>query len=375
MTGRARRAGLGLALAAGLAAVGRADEPAAAGKRPPVLVGAVYARGWAREGPGGYGTGAGDWRRRFPERLGLLGMFTDQETVNAELQAAADHGVDFFVVPFYPPAGDRDAAAQALNRPLDLIMASVYNRRTPFAIEDMNEGPFAGGTETAWLAVCKQMAGIMRDPGYLRVGGRPVVWIHDLAGFVGQCHNDLDLVRQRLEVLRASAKAARVGDIVIGGGADPVPAAAGPARAPFALVDFASLIRNPGELPGAAAGGGSWDVLLAAAAAGLRTYEDGFPVPFLPGLPVGFDPRPLGDGRPAFTAPTSDQWRSACERMLGTLSRTARLGIPLPGGGVQPAFVIHAWNDFGEGAALAPTVGNGAGYLESLAQARRAVPH
>jgi hypothetical protein len=48
--------------------------------------------------------------------------------------------------------------------------------------------------------------------------------------------------------------------------------------------------------------------------------------------------------------------------------RSSRFGFPLPGGGVQPALTIYAWNEFGEGGMVAPTRGDRYMKLEAIEQ-------
>lgn len=52
--------------------------------------------------------------------------------------------------------------------------------------------------------------------------------------------------------------------------------------------------------------------------------------------------------------------------MDALLKESHQLGIPNRNGTVQPAFVIYAWNEFGEGGIVAPTQGDGLMKLEGI---------
>ena len=75
-------------------------------------------------------------------------------------------------------------------------------------------------------------------------------------------------------------------------------------------------------------------------------------IPYMPYLAAGWNPRPWPDKRACFTFPTQDEWKQALEKMKGDLAHNPALGLP---GGIK-AFTIYAWNEFGEGGIVAPTV-------------------
>jgi len=73
-----------------------------------ILVGVDYFAGWWKELPNkwhglGWTIGQPDWRPEFPERLPTLGQYNEQATMDREIIAASDHGVDFFAILWYYP--------------------------------------------------------------------------------------------------------------------------------------------------------------------------------------------------------------------------------------------------------------------------------
>lgn len=59
----------------------------------------------------------------------------------------------------------------------------------------------------------------MRHPSYLQVGGRRVFKIHGSGAFLEQCGGDTARAQRFLEELRAAARAAGLGELLIGSGA------------------------------------------------------------------------------------------------------------------------------------------------------------
>ena len=91
-------------------------------------------------------------------------------------------------------------------------------------------------------------------------------------------------------------------------------------------------------------------------------------VPFLPMVVSGWDPRPWREHRASFAFPTDTEWEAELRMVQVQLAPggTPNLGFPLPGGGIQSAFNIYAWNEFGEGGMMAPTQGWKSKRLEAI---------
>ena len=106
--------------------------------------------------------------------------------------------------------------------------------------------------------------------------------------------------------------------------------------------------------------------------AAARGNHSADPVPYLPNLIAGFDPRPWEEQSPSFTFPTQQEWEGALTQLRGVLDSPSgrNFGFPdasLPGG-VRPAALIYAWNELGEGGMLAPTAGAGTVLLDTVAR-------
>ena len=99
------------------------------------LVGVYYFAGWWQKSPNKWTTAGHDWRPDYPGRIPTLGQYNDQQTMDQEILAAANHGVDFFQILWYPNGGP-------LNEGLRLFLASTNSGRMKFTIEFVNHPPF-----------------------------------------------------------------------------------------------------------------------------------------------------------------------------------------------------------------------------------------
>lgn len=323
--------------------------PEAGGK---CLVGVYYFAGWWRDTPNKYQVGGDDWRHRFPERRALLGEFNEQATMDREIAVAARFGVDFFQILWYPKVdGPQGEDAARIDRAVEQFMVSPNARRLHFTLEYVNHAPFDLPTDSAWREACRTWVAAMRHRSYLRVNGRPVFKVHHLSSFVRQS-GSVQEAADRLAILRTMAKAAGAGDPLIGGGVvdrevpDPETAR---------LVDYFATYMGMDERRPQRSSPYPYSELLAWAEDSWALQAAREPLPYVPYVPSGWDPRPWHDPRPSYTAPTREEWRTALQRVKDALDRSPRCGLPAGDGRVQKALLIYAWNEFGEGGILAPT--------------------
>jgi len=327
------------------------------------LVGVDYYAGWWRELPNKWNTRGRDWRLDYPERIPILGMYNDQATADAELQAAGDYGVDFFPVLWYYPKPEimTEGGALHLNDGLKYMLASPFAGRSRFYVEFCNHPPFGVETAEEWELACQVFLEAMKHPSYLRIGGKPVLKVHGYHLFLTHHGMDKGAAKADLDLLRQRAREAGLGELLIGAGvmardfpADPEP-----------IVDFwctymdvPDLPQKPDDYP--------WEPVLELARQAWEGYSASASLPYVPYLPAGWNPRPWGDPRACFSLPNAQQWEGALSEMKTALASLSNLGFPLPDGALQPAFTIYAWNEFGEGGFVAPTVGDGYMKLEGI---------
>jgi hypothetical protein len=334
-----------------------------------ILVGVNYFAGWWEELPNkwhGHGWTAAepDWRPRYPDRVPLLGSYNDQATMDREIVAAADHGVDFFSMLWYfaAPGSREEADCQRLNRGLENFLRSPRADRLRFILEYCNHAHMAAASDAQWEHCTAIWVAAMRHPSCLRVGGRLVFKVHDAAGFWRQNDQDATRCRARLDALRRAVRDAGLGEMLIGGGV--MSRSQVTAHAPLAkLFDFTATymsippvdVRDE-EHPYAR---------LAEEARRARAAHATDPIPWVPYLAVGWNPRPWThpqadpNHRRFFGFPSQAEWTAELRAVRADFDKYPALGLPLPQGRRQRVFTIYAWNEFGEGGFLAPTQGDG----------------
>jgi hypothetical protein len=342
-----------------------------------VLVGVNYFAGWWKELPNkwhgqGWSAAAPDWRPEYPERVPLLGAYNEQATMDREIAAAADHGVDFLAILWYfPKSGSpEEKHAPMLNRGLETFLASPNARRMRFFIEYCNAPSFSASTEEEWVSCIATWVNAMKHPSYLRVDGRLVFKVHGVTQFLRANDNDLDLCRRRLNALRNAARSAGLGEMIIGvgisGQTPPLPADWRPAK----LFDFTGTYMCVPKVEGRKA-----DYPYATLAGQARTTRNNRvsdPIPWMPYLAAGWNPRPwtYPEAPPHyhrfFAFPDRSEWAEELRAMKEALEKHPSLGLPKRDGTRQRAFTIYAWNEFGEGGIVAPTKGRGTMMLESI---------
>lgn len=316
-----------------------------------VLVGISYFAGWWEPLPNKWTIKGEDWRPAYPERLPLLGEYNNQQTMDREIVAAADHGVDFFMILWYPlTAAHEGGHAPLLNRAVREFMASPHAHRMRFTIEYCNHPPFVAKTDQQWEDEWFDLlrAALVHD-SYLRVDGKPVIKIHSGHHLIEACDHDLDRVRQRLDSIRSLARQIGAGEVLIGAGVgsrEPIPAGHWAAR----LFDFTATYMDVPPDPQQETDH-PFDRLAEFTHDGrMRHAQDA--VPYMPYVPAGWNPRPWRDPRPRYALPDEEQWASVLLQVKQDLRAHASLGLP----GAK-AFTIYAWNEYGEGGFVAPTRG------------------
>jgi hypothetical protein len=324
------------------------------------LVGVNYFAGWWRDLPNKYHVGGKDWRPAYPGRVAALGEYNEQRTMDREIVSAADHGVDFFQILWYPMdyEGPREPHQEHLNDAVNQFMVSPNAHKMRFLIEYCNHPPFTIDTGAKWETACRLWCRAMKHSSYLRIGGRPLFKIHTADSFFQQNNRDPSKVKAQLDVFRRIAREAGLQDPIIGAGGD----TAGPTAG---LYDFFATYMDVPNLP-VREQLYPYSTLLKRAEDTWTYHASMAGKPYVPYLPAGWDPRPWHDPRPSFEMPARSEWIAALQRVRTALDRYPLLGFPDGKGGRQKAFTIYAWNEYGEGGIVAPTKGEGLMKLEGI---------
>lgn len=326
-----------------------------------VLVGIYYFSGWWRQMPNKYTIDGKDWRDDFSSRVAILGEYDDQETMDSEIIAAANHGVDYFQILWYPPS-EKDETYPLLDSGVSRFMASPNNGMMKFSVEYVNHPPFDIESNEQWIETCHEWCRWMKHPSYLRVNSKPVFKIHGLSLFLQQCGGNPKKAKEKIGLLRAISGQHNLPNPLISAG---IVMGERPPREVTAPYDFITTYMDMPLLPVKAEPYPYAD-LIDFAENGWKTYSDYLNIPYLPYVPSGWDPRPWKDSRPAFNLPNKDEWTDALKRVKKMLDEEKNLGIPYGNQKIQKSILIYAWNEFGEGGICAPTQGDGYMKLEAI---------
>jgi hypothetical protein len=330
-----------------------------------------HGKGWTAEEP--------DWRPQFPDRVPLLGEYNDQATMDREIAAAAAHGVDFFSILWYfPQPGSRlEPQGRLLNRGLENYLASPNAGRMRFMIEYCNADNFSATTDAEWSECVKTWVAAMKHPAYLRVDGRLVFKVHGADQFLRTHDRSLEKCRHRLQELRDAVRGAGLGEMVIGGGIMSRNKVT-PGTLVAQLFDFTGTYMSIPEVEVV-----EQDLpysVLAAETRTARTLHAEDPVPWMPCLAAGWNPRPWThpkadpNHRRFFAFPSRSDWTEELQALKADFHKYPQFGLPKRDGTRQPAFTIYAWNEFGEGGIVAPTHGGQYMKLEAIREVFPPVP-
>lgn len=349
---------------------GYVPEPQPAGTD--YLIGAHYFPGWYEGRHFGWGKVT-----PHPERMPLLGCYDegDPEVADWEILWALEHGLSYFVYCWY-----REKASTG--RPLtpadawlghaihDGLLRARHGDRFRFAIMWENS-PYAGGI--ADLADLRDnlvpfwIDQYIARPNYLRLAGRPVLFIYDYrtlerqaGGAEGAC--------QALATIRAAFVARGQGDpLILGEHRSNNPAFLAQLAAVGFDLAFAYCWHPPGARP----------VATEAIAFQLRML-DGFlhgqALPAIATAGVGWDPyawreeTPEGQKRSWWLDPAKmTRWYSRPGEFRQLLEQVKQRLDALPD--AHPGrrmLLLDNWNEWGEGHFIAPSAAGGFGYLQAV---------
>jgi hypothetical protein len=338
-------------------------SPSAAAAQTKARVGAYYFDGWS--GPlSNYhfkGLAFGPYQDREP-RSG----WQDNSTCAVEQQLAEAHnfGVHFFVYDWYynPLVND---PGENLNSALQITRALPDRHGMQYAIVYIDAPPFMFAPSD-WSSVVTEWLTYMTEPDYVRVNGKPVLFV------LVDRPEEAGLLRQ----LRATALTQGLPGVYIVGGVgipvstiEPNSLAGGFRQAKADGYDAVGLYNYPytttsvnGMLP-----------FSALADVGHRIWNEATlsgALSFIPTAMAGWDPRPWNETQPI----TGDlMWYARAPQDVASLVQDAiawananpRLRPELAPS--PPLVLIEAWNEFGEGSHFIPNAGDGTSYGDAIA--------
>ena len=353
------------AIFCGLAANAFAIPPAA-------TVGAYYFEGWYHDTPGVIAAFANEeLRNDFPEREPIWGGgLWRGDTVaimEQQIDLAADHGVAFFSFDWYWYGSQAATLNDGINSGLKNFMLASNRNRMKFNINIVDAGPTTIDSDAEWEQVADMLLPYMQDSQYLRVGGNPLITNFNAAGMTNTNYAYFQQIATAAginEVEFAANVAGSAAEYTHVTRYNAIPGwGAGETAMPYKNLTYYmdGIAPDPSD---PWADPGIWN-----------TDSDGMDAAqsYIPTVMAGWDARPWDT--PAswyFNNPTymvdGENWGRTPEAFAAHLQAAIDwiddnpdLATP------ERLLMIYAWNEFGEGGYLVPTIGDPDGlYLDAI---------
>lgn len=366
MTARRFTSCLAAAWLAVLGACGAAQAQTAAtsGASTSPQVGVFYFPGWKDDQLGGPAPRPWERLKRFPERKPLLGWYDEgrDDVMGKQLEWMSAHGIRFIVFDAFWLAAEHQKPM--LDHALKAYLRQKDKRGVRFALMWANHSgdPRRGGD--FYSLINHWIAEYLKSPDYLRIDGRPAVFI--------QLGEDLDARarafgsngRTLLDRAQATARAAGLPGLYFVGGAWPGTTFAqgqGSAMGYSAYFAYNYHAGIGNRINGQPRESHSYAELDQAYRQNWQWFIDKSDLPYIVPATSGWDKRPWG-GSPD---PKHDNslGKPAEFRQHLQAARALLLAQPAKTLGMT---TICCWNEFGEGSYIEPADGFGMGYLEAV---------
>jgi len=284
--------------------------------------------------------------------------------VEQQLAVAHNFGIDFFVFDWYFNSTVNEPGDD-LNSALDITHQLADRHGMKYAILYVNSPPFVVAPAD-WPIAINQWIGYMSDPAYVTVNGKALLILIDM-GNMRQTFGSSAGVASALNQLRTAAVASGLpGVYVIGGlqsGYDHNTQTGSFPDLSSAVADGYDAVSLYNYSFGTAAGQQSFSLVSEAGQWIWSQAASNSPLPFVPVAMDGWDPRPWNGG----------QWFSRSPQDVATFVdasinwANANPALRLESSPTPPLVIMEAWNEFGEGSHLLPTVGEGTAYGDAVA--------
>jgi hypothetical protein len=318
----------------------------------PYLIGAFYFPGWKE------GTHYG-WEKitPFPERKPLLGWYDEgsPEVADWEIKWCVEHGISFFVYCWYRSGENKPIQTYLGHAIHDGLFKAKFRDKFRFAImwENANGKGVSSEDDLLINLFPYWMETYFKHPGYLKVDGKPVLFIYNLDKLVNNLGN-ADNVHAAFEKIRSMAISRGFKGMLI--------LCENRSRDKAVLITikrcgfdnmfaYCWSMKENDTSSGAA---------IQAQINNLTRWKDLSIVPFVPTISMGWDSKPWQpDNTQQWRIPPSD-FTTLCKKAKKIMDH-----LPVQSLG-RKMLLLDNWNEWGEGHFIAPSTQNGFGYLDAV---------
>lgn len=278
------------------------------------------------------------------------------EIMRQQIDYAANAGIDWWGFCWYENTLVEDPQMDYLNTALQLFREAPNKDRLEFCLLSCHPV-----SSVNWETWCSKTIDCMKESNYLHVDGRPVIVFFNSDEAINSM-GGATAMSKALAAYRAKAKEAGIGEPIVGAAVQ-----AKPANPIYRQSGFEFLTTyNNSNFGRQKAGANDYTALMK----GDRTawtISATTDLPFLPAMTAGYDMRPWATDHP--TIPASDFWYTGVTSQLLGSHLTEMIGWTkehrnkVLGSNLA---VIYAWNEYGEGGWLTPSVAEGNLRLEYI---------
>lgn len=326
---------------------------AGASEAPPIRLGVYYYPGWSPAIQ--YAVRPDPWAplRRFPELLPAKGEYRDgaPAVLRQQLDEMGRGGLSFVVFDTYIGQGGAPRGDQAIE-----AYRRVATAKDPgFALLWANHDAMLRSLADWDAMLGSWLERYLRDRRYLRVNGKPLVFIFSAKGLEDRARSFGSSTAILLARAQARAREAGLPGIAFVAGGGPQPAIIkGAARA----WGYAALSDYNMGTGGYAMAGTGYARRVAVYRRYWEVYRRDADLPVILPITAGWDRTPWGGSDEDGAMPAPAEFAGHLREALAILARgrteASRLGV------------ICCWNEYGEGSVLEPTRKDGAARLKAL---------
>jgi len=306
----------------------------------------------------------------FPDRKPIWGWHTStKEAVDAQINLAANAGISFFNFCWYYPQGWSDNYKDhPLNNALKLYLQSTNKKKLKFSLLVANHAGFEIGPAD-WLKLCNSWINYFKDKRYVTIDKKPYITFFDLQSLVNNFGSP-QAVKKALNDFRALGVHNGLRGITIAVNVYPVAESVNTAKAcgfdaltGYNYPDCGNLSKSEKA---------NLNVPIDKLTSGqLKMWNSFIPfkMPYIPVATLNWDPRPWESFSSSYknsiyyTTYSYLSVKKSVEAIKRWVYQNPTLSLAH-----TPVFILYAWNEYGEGAWLTPSIAKKNSLLKGVQQ-------